>query len=62
MPRGRWADPGGNTAAIQSFSGERGRTVEKFNLRTSLTEHGKSGVQLIKAYMGKQEYLSFYIA
>lgn len=61
MPRGRWTDPGGNAAVIDSFSGERGKTAEKYNLRTGLTEHGNTSVQLIKTHTGKQEYLGFYI-
>lgn len=60
MPRGRKADPGGNTAAIYT-SNVRGRTAEKSNLRPGLREHGKSGVRLIKSHIGKKEYLSFYI-
>ena len=62
MPRGRWTDPRGNAAVIYSFSGEREKTAEKYNLRTGLTEHGNAGVQLIKAHTVKQEYLGFYIA
>jgi len=60
MPQGRRADPGGYTAAICRFN-EMGRAAKKFKRRTGLGQHGKSGVQLVKARIGKQAYLSFHI-